>query len=67
MKFKFNKTHLKVPHIGFNSVILDCQDKLFQGLKNEADFYFVHSYYFNAKDTDNILATTNYNQPFPSA
>ena len=29
-------------------------------------FYFVHSYYFNAKISKNILATSNYGIEFPS-
>ena len=58
--------NLKIPHMGWNEVNFKRDDGRFSDLNGE-DFYFVHSYYFNAKDTDNILATTNYNQPFPSA
>ena len=66
-KFKFNKTHLKVPHIGFNSVIFDCQDKLFQGLKNEADFYFVHSYRFRSDSLDGYISYCDYGEKFLAA
>ena len=58
--------NLKIPHMGWNEVNFKRGDGRFSDLNGE-DFYFVHSYYFNAKDTDNILATTNYNKPFPSA
>jgi len=35
---------LKLPHIGFNKVIPDPGNRLFQGLGPAADFYFVHSF-----------------------
>ena len=63
-KFKFNKTHLKIPHIGFNSVNFHYQDKLFLGLKNEADFYFVHSYRFINKPLSGSISTCHYGQDF---
>ncbi len=34
----------KIPHIGFDSVKSKSESKLFKGLKNDSDFYFVHSY-----------------------
>jgi glutamine amidotransferase len=58
--------NLKIPHMGWNEVNFKRDDGKFSDLNGE-DFYFVHSYYFNVKNTNNILATTNYNQPFPSA
>ena len=45
----------KIPHIGFNEVILPEKSKLFEGLKNKTDFYFVHSFKFPIpKDQSNI-------------
>ena len=32
----------------------------------ETDYYFVHSYYFNCKNKENILAKTKYGIDFPS-
>ena len=57
---------LKIPHMGWNEVNFEKDNGNFSDLNGE-NFYFVHSYYFNASSSDNILATTNYNQPFPSA
>ena len=34
----------KIPHIGFNTVSRGTTQRLFKGLPEEADFYFVHSY-----------------------
>ena len=66
-KFKFNKTHLKIPHIGFNSVVFNSQDKLFQGLKNEADFYFVHSYRFRSYSLDGYISYCDDGEKFLAA
>jgi glutamine amidotransferase len=35
---------VKLPHIGFNRVNADAKSRLFKGLMNNSDFYFVHSY-----------------------
>ncbi len=49
----------KVPHIGFNSVDWNEKSRLFQGLPQPADFYFVHSYQVEA-DVDTISGTVEY-------
>ena len=66
-KFKLDKSQLKIPHIGFNSVNFDFEDKLFLGLKNEADFYFVHSYRFRYEFIDGYLAYCDYGEKFIAA
>ena len=50
---------LKIPHMGWNEVNFKKDNGNFSDLNGE-NFYFVHSYYFNASNSDNILATTNY-------
>ena len=55
---------LKMPHMGWNSIRV-----LNKNLKinpKETDYYFVHSYYFDCKNKENILAETNYGINFPS-
>lgn len=61
-----NKMPDKLPHLGWNSVNFNREDKLFNGIENNKDFYFIHSYYFSCENKKNILATTKYNQLFPS-
>ena len=39
---------------------------LFKNIKNLSTYYFVHSYYFNCKNKENIVAETNYGIDFPS-
>ena len=61
---KLPNMNLKMPHMGWNSIRV-----LNKNLKinpKETDYYFVHSYYFNCKNKENILAETNYGIDFPS-
>lgn len=51
---------LKIPHIGWNSLALKNNGRLFNGLDNESFVYFVHSYYLKADDENIVKATTNY-------
>jgi glutamine amidotransferase len=42
---KFDNSLVKVPHVGFNQVVVNNKLKLYYGFKDEpADFYFTHSY-----------------------
>jgi glutamine amidotransferase len=55
---------LRIPHVGWNEVIYTDKDSsLFVDIPNYTDFYFVHSYAFQPKNTDSILAITNYDVP----
>lgn len=51
---------LKIPHIGWNSLELSNDGKLFKGLTNGAFVYFVHSYYLQAEDEYIVKASTEY-------
>ncbi len=51
---------LKIPHMGWNSLHLQNDGRLFKGLPEEAYVYFVHSYYLKAKDEAIVKATTEY-------
>jgi glutamine amidotransferase len=42
---KFDNNLVKVPHVGFNQVVVNNEFKLYQGFNNSHyDFYFTHSY-----------------------
>ena len=45
------KDNLRIPHIGWNSLILSESDSLFSFLDHDKDFYFVHSLYVQCKDS----------------
>lgn len=50
----------KIPHMGWNSLEIRPDARLFQGIDNHAYVYFVHSYYLQAEDPDEVVATTTY-------
>lgn len=54
------KTGLKIPHMGWNSLHLQQGGKLFEGIDEGAYVYFVHSYYLKAEDEKIVKATTDY-------
>lgn len=54
------KDGLKIPHIGWNSLHLQNQGRLFAGVAEGAFAYFVHSYYLQAEDEDIVKASTEY-------
>ena len=57
---------LKVPHIGWNSVKVNQNDGIFEGINDDSYFYFVHSYYLkNANDI--VAGTTEYGVPIQCA
>lgn len=58
---------LAVPHIGWNGVRPTQKSILFNGLKGDEKFYFVHSYYAAPRDEDVVLTRTDYAQNFVSA
>ena len=68
VKFDFGKTNniLKVPHVGWNSVSLEHNCLLYDGVPNNSDFYFVHSYHFDLNE-DIATGTTDYGYQFISS
>ena len=57
---------LPLPHVGWNNVISKKESPLLEGLGNDPDFYFVHSYAFNVKNSESLLASTIYGEEFCS-
>jgi len=51
---------LKIPHMGWNSLEIKAEAKLFKDISNQSYVYFVHSYYLEATDKDIVAATTEY-------
>lgn len=51
---------LKVPQIGWNSLNIMPEAKLFKGIDNNSYVYFVHSYYLQAHQIKDVAATTDY-------
>jgi glutamine amidotransferase len=51
---------LKIPHIGWNQVKQRFSHPVFEGIPDEANFYFVHSFYAEPEDTSVVAGTTSY-------
>lgn len=51
---------LKIPHIGWNSLNLQNDGRLFVGMNQNPYVYFVHSYYLKAADESIVKATCDY-------
>ena len=63
---KLEVSRLKLPHMGWNNIkiINNSYQMNFNQRKN--DYYFVHSYFFDCFDKNNIIAYTQYGSDFPS-
>ena len=56
---------LKVPQIGWNSINVKNSDiPILKGIKDGEYVYFVHSYYVDAKNKEEIVATAEYGVEF---
>ena len=51
---------LKIPHMGWNQIKQRVVHPIFDAIPDEANFYFVHSYYADPDDTSIIAGTTDY-------
>ena len=51
---------LKIPHMGWNSLHLQNEGRLYKDIEENSYVYFVHSYYLKAKDNNIVKATTEY-------
>jgi glutamine amidotransferase len=54
---------LKIPHMGWNTLALNSEHALFEGIATGEDglnAYFVHSYHFVPDDPDDLVASTDY-------
>lgn len=69
IRFRFDAgtTKRKVPHMGWNTVVVARPHPLFPDPEAHRRFYFVHSYHVVCRDPANVLTTTAYGIEFTSA
>ena len=58
---------IKLPHVGWNDIVIERNLPLFQGLKKERAFYFVHSYAICPQDPAHVAASCEYGGSFVAA
>lgn len=57
---------LKTPHMGWNQLKQEIEHPIFDGIPDETNFYFVHSYYAHPEHKAVIAGTTEYGKRFCS-
>ena len=57
---------LKIPHMGWNNLSFYKSNNLLDEITNDDQFYFVHSYFFDIKNKNNIICDTNYGINIPA-
>lgn len=67
-RFSFKTNHLKVPHVGWNAVFGEdfSKIKIFKDIKENSNFYFVHSYHA-VPEEEVIFSFTDHGYNFVSA
>ena len=60
------KHKTKLPHMGWNT-IRSKKSVLFNEINDESRFYFVHSYYFDNSNNEDMISTSNYGGIFTSS
>lgn len=56
----------KVPHMGWNELVIRRRPPVLEGLAEGTHVYFVHSYYVAPSDPTVIATETSYHRPFTS-
>ena len=64
---KFDKSDLKIPHMGWNNVKQDIDHPLWHNIDDNARFYSVHSYYVKEADHSVVAGSTDYGVDFTCA
>ncbi len=59
-RIKPAKPGMKVPHMGWNDMVIDGSHPVLEGLKTGNHAYFVHSYQFRVADASHRLAYCDY-------
>ena len=54
------KEGYKIPHMGWNSISINKKSRLFKDIPEQSYVYFVHSYYLEAENEEDVAATTDY-------
>nr|WP_295924360.1 imidazole glycerol phosphate synthase subunit HisH [uncultured Dyadobacter sp.] len=62
-----DKLKYRVPHMGWNTAILQQESLLFHQLLPEMQYYFVHSFHLAGVAREDVLAATEYEYTFTSA
>ena len=62
---RFDSSQLKVPHMGWNNMVINQSDSIAKGLTHKDYVYFVHSYYARPKNFGDVVAYADYGVKVP--
>jgi len=57
----------RLPHMGWNTMKPVKESPLLSGFDDDSRFYFLHSYYFECNNSDDVISTTEYGITYASA
>jgi len=67
-RFQLNKNErIKIPHMGWNKVLLSNPHPMWNKIDSDSRFYFVHSFYAEVKDKSLVMATSSHGEKFTCA
>jgi glutamine amidotransferase len=61
-----NKNNIKLPHVGWNTCVIEKKSLIFKNINNNQDFYFCHSYAVKNIDREFVVTSTYYKENFIS-
>ena len=64
-KIQISNDH-KLPHMGWNKIKEIKENKILNEIPEINEFYFLHSYYFEPSNEEDVVATTFYSSNFPA-
>lgn len=67
VRFNFENSDLKIPHMGWDIVEFKQKNSLLKNLQGQQRYYFVHSYHAKCDSKENILMTCDYGYEFAAA
>ncbi|MEZ5558276.1 MAG: imidazole glycerol phosphate synthase subunit HisH [Pseudomonadales bacterium] len=67
VRFRFDRPDLKIPHMGWNEVRVVRPHPLLADVEPGDEFYFVHGYYPQPANREDVYAVTDYEGEFASA
>jgi len=65
-RFALRDPSLKVPHMGWDAIIVKRTHPVLRDVGRSDEFYFVHSYYPRPSDSSAVIATCEYEGEFPA-
>ncbi|MDP3791537.1 MAG: imidazole glycerol phosphate synthase subunit HisH [Candidatus Omnitrophota bacterium] len=61
---RINAPNLSLPHVGWNNIRVVRKSPLLEGMSDNTDFYYVHSYHLEPLNSEEMMASSNYGEEF---